>query len=370
MASPPRCGAGVPVLREAPQRFRARCIASSISAIARAAFAAQVGIAGAMRDGHRRQQPGAEPRPAVVALDLDPHRHALDHAGELSGDDVTRHQGELGAGRLVDPDDPALEWLRERVELDADRVARLDAGQAILLQIGLDEEQVRVVHAQQRGARRGEVAKVAVSLDDHAGERGPDLGIRQVILGGLQPATGLLDRLFLDLDQELELVDLVVSSLREVNALGRLLLGLLCRLQRPPGDVDLCQGGSRFGELRLGQLDLGLGGVARLRHMLLALQSAGPRLLEPGEACVLQLGQRQRGPRRLETGTGLVDALLHVVAGQLQRFLSLGTVGLGGGERPPGDLDLDRNLLADAVQVRTLAGQLGQSRVELGPGDD
>ena len=116
-----------------------------------------------------------------------------------------------------------------------------------------------------------------------------------------------------------------------------------------------------------GELDLGQGRVARLRHLLLLLQCAGPRLLEPGEACVLQFGQRQRGPRRLDSGAGLVDALLDLVAGQLQRFLSLGSVGLGGGERPPGDLDLDRHLLANPVQVGTLAGQLGQSRVELGP---
>ena len=83
--------------------------------------------------------------------------------------------------------------------------------------------------------------------------------IGQVVLGGLQSATGLLDRLFLDLDQELELVDLVVSGLREVDALGRLLLGLLCRLQCTPGDVDLCQRGPRLGQLRLGRLDLSLG---------------------------------------------------------------------------------------------------------------
>ena len=55
-------------------------------------------------------------------------------------------------------------------------------------------EQVGVVHAQERRARRGEVAQVAVALDDHAGERGADLGVRQVVLGGLQRPPGLLDR--------------------------------------------------------------------------------------------------------------------------------------------------------------------------------
>ena len=76
-------------------------------------------------------------------------------------------------------------------------------------------------------ARRGEVAQVAVPLDDHAGERGADLGVRQVVLGGLQRPPGLLDGLLLDLDQQLDLADLVVADLREVDALGRLLLRLL-----------------------------------------------------------------------------------------------------------------------------------------------
>ena len=55
------------------------------------------------------------------------------------------------------------------------------------------------------------------------------------------------------------------------------------------------------------------GRVAGLRHLLLLPQRAGPLLLEPGEACVLQLGQRQRGLRRLDAGAGLVDPLLDFV---------------------------------------------------------
>ena len=112
--------------------------------------------------------------------------------------------------------------------------------------------------------KRGEpagskVTQMAVPLDHHAGEWGSDLSIRQVVLGGFQPAPGLLDRLFLDLDQELELTDLVVSGLREVDTLGRFLLGLLRGLQRPPGDVDLRQGGAGLCQPRFGELDLGLG---------------------------------------------------------------------------------------------------------------
>ena len=96
-ASPP-C-AGSPGVSSALYRV-------SSSRIARAASAAQAASPGPCAMATVADQPGAEPRPAVVALDLDPHRHALDHAGELSGDDVPRHQGELGPGRLVDPDDP------------------------------------------------------------------------------------------------------------------------------------------------------------------------------------------------------------------------------------------------------------------------
>ena len=152
--------------------------------------------------------------------------HALDDPGELAGDDVARHQRELGPGRLVDPDDPAPERLGEGVEVDADRVARRDAGQAGLLQVGLDVEQVRVVHAQHGDARRGEVAQVAVPLDDHAGERGADLGVREVVLGGLQrpPASSTDCSLTLTSSSTSRIWSL--PSLREVDALGGLLFAV------------------------------------------------------------------------------------------------------------------------------------------------
>ena len=136
-----------------------------------------------------------------------------------------------------------------------------------------------------------------------------------------------------------------------------------------PGDVDLGPGGQGLGQPGLGQVDLRGGRVAGLRDLLLLPQRAGPLLLEPGEAGVLQLGQREGGPGRLHSGSGLVDPFLDIVLGQLERLLGPGPVGQGGGGGPPGDLDLDRDLLADAVQVGTLAVQLGERGIELGPRD-
>src|SRR5262249_8557440 len=52
-------------------------------------------VAVAVGDDGPHRQPGAQLRPALVFFDGDTHRHALDDPGELAGDDVPRHQGEL-----------------------------------------------------------------------------------------------------------------------------------------------------------------------------------------------------------------------------------------------------------------------------------
>ena len=93
---------------------------------------------------------------------------------------------------------------------------------------------------------------MAVTLDHDAGKRGSDLGVRQVVLGGLERTPGLLDGLLLDLDQQLDLADLVVADLGEVDALGRLLFRLLRGLQRAAGDVDLGSRGQGLGQPGLG----------------------------------------------------------------------------------------------------------------------
>ena len=126
---------------------------------------------------------------------------------------------------------------------------------------------------------------------------------------------------------------------------------------------------SAFASRACGEIDLRDGRVAGLCHLLLLLSRARPLLLESGEACVLQFGERERGLRRLDAGAGLVDALLDVVAGQFQGFLRPFPIRNGGCCRPPGDLDLDRHFLADAVQVGALASQLGLGRFQLSPGD-
>ena len=175
------------------------------------------GVARSMCDSHGPRQPGAELRPAVVALDLDSYRHALNHVSELSRDDIPRHERELCAGRFVDPDHPPSERRREGVELDVNRIARLDAWQAILLQVGLHVQEIRIVHAQQRRARRRVIAQVAVTFHHDSGKRRPDLRVLEVALGGFQRTPRLFDCPLLDLDQQLELADLVVADLGEVD---------------------------------------------------------------------------------------------------------------------------------------------------------
>src|SRR5271166_6750419 len=78
-----------------------------------------VGVARPVADQGANREPGLQLRPTVVLLDPDPHRHALHHLGELPGDDVPRHEGELRAGGLVDPDDPAPEGLLKGVDVES-----------------------------------------------------------------------------------------------------------------------------------------------------------------------------------------------------------------------------------------------------------
>ena len=210
-----------------------------------------------MRDGHRRRQPGAELRPAVVALDLDPHRHALDHAGELAGDDVPRHQRELGPGRLVDPDDPPLERLGEGVELDADRIARLDAGQAILLQVGLDVEQLGLYMLS-----RGEPAGTKSPRWRYRLTTTPGNGARTLVYARSFSAASSARRAC-STDCSLTLTSNSISWIWSLPISARSMpLAAFCSAfcaasSALPGDVDLGPGGQGLGQPGRGQVDLG-----------------------------------------------------------------------------------------------------------------
>ena len=165
----------------------------SSSAIRRASCSAQARSPGPCSMAHPDREPGTELGPSVVPLDRDPDGDALDDLGELARDDVAGHQGELGPGRLVQPDDPAPERLGEGVDVEPGEAAGRDAGQAGLFEVGGDVEQFRVVQAQEGDARRGEVAEAAIPPDHDAGDRGADLRVGQVVLGRFQGPAGLLD---------------------------------------------------------------------------------------------------------------------------------------------------------------------------------
>src|SRR5262249_21366209 len=74
------------------------------------------GVTVPMRDHYLGRETGTQEWPAFVLLNPDANRHTLDNLGELSGHDVPGQQRKLGAGGLVDPDDPALERLIEGIE--------------------------------------------------------------------------------------------------------------------------------------------------------------------------------------------------------------------------------------------------------------
>src|SRR5271166_2355228 len=91
-----------------------------------------VGVARPVADQGANREPGLQLRPTVVLLDPDPHRHALHHFREFTGYDVPRHERELRASGLVNPDDPAPEGLLKGVDIEGYRVPRRDAGKASL----------------------------------------------------------------------------------------------------------------------------------------------------------------------------------------------------------------------------------------------
>src|SRR5438105_12843929 len=80
-------------------------------------------VARAVGDDRLDREPGPQQRPALVLLNRDAHRDALDDLGELAGDDVPRHKGELCPGRFADPHDPTAKWTVKGVEVKFDGIA-------------------------------------------------------------------------------------------------------------------------------------------------------------------------------------------------------------------------------------------------------
>src|SRR5262245_42771454 len=74
-------------------------------------------VARAVGDDGPDRQSGPQLRPAVVLFDGDAYRHALLDPGELAGDDVPGHQGELRPGRFIDPHYAATKRLCEGVQV-------------------------------------------------------------------------------------------------------------------------------------------------------------------------------------------------------------------------------------------------------------
>ena len=311
-----------------------------------------------MGDAHARGQAGPQLRPARVLLDPDAHGHALHDAGELARDDVPRHQRELGAGGFVDPDDATLEGAGDGVHVDPNRIPRRHAGQPVLLQVGGDIKQIGIVHAQHGHAGGGEVAQVAIALDHHAGERGENHRVLQLVLGRLE-------RRLPDVPLSLGFADLGVAGLGQVHTLVRLLLGGEGGLHVALGDVVLAAFGLRQGKFGVGEVDLGVRVVAGPLRLLRPLLGGGVVLEEVRVALVLDLGERLVGLGGGQRGPGLVDALVHLILGEQSHLLRLGVLGLGGGQRPPGDLDLYGHFLLEAVELRLRRLQLGAGDMDL-----
>ena len=75
--------------------------------------------------------------------------------------------------------------------------------------------------------------------------------------------------------------------------------------------------------------------------------------------------EHEPGTGGLQVGPRLVNPLLHVLRGELQRFFVPGLLGLRGGQRPLGDLDLPRHLGLQPLQRRLRRGQLRLGDAEL-----
>src|ERR1700685_2709684 len=180
-------------------------------------------VAFAVRDTHADRKSRTELRPAVVLFDLYPQGHSLHDFCEFTRHDVARQERELRSRRFVDPDHSAPERLAESVDFQRYRIARCDASQSCLFQVGRHVSEMRVVHAQDGNPGRGEIAKVTVALDDDAGKRCTNLRVFELILSRNQALSGFRHILLLERSHQLAFGDLGIPGLGQFAALGRLL---------------------------------------------------------------------------------------------------------------------------------------------------
>src|SRR6185437_5000490 len=128
-------------------------------------------------DGHSRQQAIEQ---CLVLVECDTNRDALHDLGEIAGRVIRRQQGRLRATRRRDAlDAPAQRLLRETVDRDFDRLARLHMGELRFLVVR-DHMDVRQRHdIDEVGADIDVIAGLHLTLAGDAVERRDDPGVAE-----------------------------------------------------------------------------------------------------------------------------------------------------------------------------------------------
>src|SRR5467141_2272333 len=96
-----------------------------------------------------------------MAVEIDPHRHALHHLDEIAGGILRRQDRELRAGAGAERTDAALEdMIGEGVDVDGDGLPNRDIGEIRFLWIGVDPGFRGVDDAEYRRAGHDEAAEL------------------------------------------------------------------------------------------------------------------------------------------------------------------------------------------------------------------
>ena len=176
---------------------------------------------------------------------------------------------------------------------------------------------------------------------------------------------GVVNRLLLHADQQLDLADLVIAGLGQVQGLGGLDDKNPGRFQVAFGDFDPCPSRLGLGQLGVGQPALGPGCVIGARHLVgfhFCGRVLSGQLRPPG---VFLLGQHEVGLGDLNRGLGLLDGFVDFIGGQLQGIFRPRLLGLGRVQGLPGNIDLQGDLLLELGQSCFLPFQLGIGKIQL-----